>query len=91
MEITNKKERNSAFLKFIVIFLGSILIVNLALFFDYTFPTKQVKSLKKENAMLKKNKESKEELLAFYTDIDAIINIDSNNSFSSNHDSTLYY
>ncbi len=72
MEVTNKKERNNAFFQFIGIFLGSILIVNLALFFDYKFPTKQVNALKHENAMLKKNQGSNQEFQQFYADIEAI-------------------
>ncbi|MEA3445414.1 MAG: type VI secretion system TssO [Bacteroidota bacterium] len=76
MEITNKKERNTAFFQFIIIFLGSIIIVNLALFFDYTFPTKQIKALKIENAALKQNKGSNADLQQFYFDIEAIVNVE---------------
>ena len=84
MEITNKKERNSAFLQFIVIFLGSIIIVNLALFFDYTFPMKQVKARKTENAMLKQNKGSNAELVQFYIDIETIVSA-SDGTISANN------
>ena len=74
MEITNKKERNNAFLQFIGIFLGSIIIVNVGLFFDYKIPTNQVKVLKAEKRQLEQNKGNTSEVEEFYTKIETILN-----------------
>lgn len=49
MEVQNKKERRLSFLLFIALFLITIIIIVIAIFFNYHLPWKENAELKKEN------------------------------------------
>lgn len=53
MEPLNQKERNSAFLKFVIMFICTIIVVLVAAFFDFKIPVKQNIYLQQENDNLK--------------------------------------
>lgn len=53
MEPLNGKERTSALLKFLGLFLVTVILVNVAIYFSLQMPEKQLALLKEENSRLK--------------------------------------
>ncbi|WP_310557566.1 type VI secretion system TssO [Flavobacterium sp.] len=55
MDILNKKERNSAFIMFLLMFVVTTGVLIFALFFDFRLPLKENEVLKSENEKIVKN------------------------------------
>ncbi len=64
MEPINTQERNTALVKFIGIFVVTMLVVLMAAFFGMIIPTKENKSLKKENTQLGDQLRAQDQILA---------------------------
>ena len=57
MEVLNKRQRNNAYLFFVLFFLITVAILITAVFFNAYFPFKENSLLKAENARMKKDME----------------------------------
>ncbi len=63
MDPLNTQERNSAFMKFILIFVVTMVLVLIAAFFDVVVPRKENRDLIKQNRMLQDQMRAQEQIL----------------------------
>jgi hypothetical protein len=64
MEAVNKREKGIAFLKFASLFLVVIILVTLAIYFDFQIPKQEIKVLRAMNEKLSQQVEVQEEILS---------------------------
>src|ERR1700754_2726433 len=72
-QILNLNERNQAFLKFLLFFLATILLVILAVYFDFRFPTRENKLFSEEIEVQRQVDLNQEKFVATLQDASALL------------------